>query len=470
MKIYNTLTKQIDEFKPHDGNNVKMYTCGPTVYHFAHIGNLRTYIFEDIFEKGLNYLGYNVKRVMNITDVGHLTSDSDTGEDKMLKGARREHKTVYEIADFYTKAFFEDTKKLNIKKPETVEKASDHIDFYIKMIEKLIEKDYAYLSNGNVYFDISKANDYYKLSGKSSNDLIVGAREDVDLDIHKKNPADFVLWFTTSKFENQAMVWDSPWGVGYPGWHIECSGISIQFLGEYLDIHCGGVDNIFPHHTNEIAQSEAYLGHKWCPYWVHGEHLNDQSGKMSKSNGEFLTLSLLEEKGYNPLVYRLFCLQSHYRNQLVFSYDALDTTKNTYQKLKNKIKTLKDSENQIDESAFNKYQEKFKEAISNDLNTSLMLTTLYDVLKADINDDTKLKLISSFDTVLSLDLLKTDDANSTNDLDKELVKHIEEKIEERKQAKQNKNFELADKIRDELLNEGIIIKDTREGVTYEVIK
>lgn len=470
MKIYNTLTKQIDEFKPHDGNNVKMYTCGPTVYHFAHIGNLRTYIFEDIFEKGLNYLGYNVKRVMNITDVGHLTSDSDTGEDKMLKGARREHKTVYEIADFYTRAFFEDTKKLNIKKPETVEKASDHIDFYIKMIEKLIEKDYAYLSNGNVYFDISKANDYYKLSGKSSNDLIVGAREDVDLDIHKKNPADFVLWFTTSKFENQAMVWDSPWGVGYPGWHIECSGISIQFLGEYLDIHCGGVDNIFPHHTNEIAQSEAYLGHKWCPYWVHGEHLNDQSGKMSKSNGEFLTLSLLEEKGYNPLVYRLFCLQSHYRNQLVFSYDALDTTKNTYQKLKNKINTLKDSENQIDESAFNKYQEKFKDAISNDLNTSLMLTTLYDVLKADINDDTKLKLISSFDTVLSLDLLKTDEANSTNDLDKELLKHIEEKIEERKQAKQNKNFELADKIRDELLNEGIIIKDTREGVTYEVIK
>lgn len=470
MKIYNTLTKQIDEFKPHDGNNVKMYTCGPTVYHFAHIGNLRTYIFEDIFEKGLNYLGYNVKRVMNITDVGHLTSDSDTGEDKMLKGARREHKTVYEIADFYTKAFFEDTKKLNIKKPETVEKASDHIDFYIKMIEKLIEKDYAYLSNGNVYFDISKANDYYKLSGKSSNDLIVGAREDVDLDIHKKNPADFVLWFTTSKFENQAMVWDSPWGVGYPGWHIECSGISIQFLGEYLDIHCGGVDNIFPHHTNEIAQSEAYLGHKWCPYWVHGEHLNDQSGKMSKSNGEFLTLSLLEEKGYNPLVYRLFCLQSHYRNQLVFSYDALDTTKNTYQKLKNKINMLKDSENQIDESAFNKYQEKFKDAISNDLNTSLMLTTLYDVLKADINDDTKLKLISSFDTVLSLDLLKTDEANSTNDLDKELLKHIEEKIEERKQAKQNKNFELADKIRDELLNEGIIIKDTREGVTYEVIK
>lgn len=466
MKIYNTLTKQIDTLIPHDGNNIKMYTCGPTVYHFAHIGNLRTYIFEDIFEKGLNYLGYNVKRVMNITDVGHLTSDSDTGEDKMLKGAKRENKTVYEIAEFYTNAFFNDTKKLNIKKPEIVEKASEHIDFYIKMIEKLIEKGYAYLSNGNVYFDISKANDYYKLSGKSSNDLIVGAREDVDLDVHKKNPADFVLWFTTSKFENQAMVWDSPWGVGYPGWHIECSGISIQFLGEYLDIHCGGVDNIFPHHTNEIAQSEAYLGHKWCPCWVHGEHLNDQSGKMSKSNGEFLTLSLLEEKGYNPLVYRLFCLQSHYRNQLVFSYDALNTTKNTYQKLKTKIKSLKNLENEIDEEVFKQYQNKFKEAIENDLNTSLMLTTLYDVLKADTNDSTKLKLISSFDTVLSLDLLKNDEEN----LDEDLVKYIEEKIEERKQAKQNKNFELADKIREELLSKGISIKDTRDGVVYEVIK
>ncbi len=466
MKIYNTLTKKVDNFQPHDGNNVKMYTCGPTVYHFAHIGNLRTYIFEDIFEKGLNYLGYNVKRVMNITDVGHLTSDSDTGEDKMLKGAKRENKTVYEIADFYTKAFFNDTNKLNIKKPEIVEKASDHIDFYIKMIEKLLEKDYAYISNGNVYFDISKANDYYKLSGKSSNDLIVGAREDVEEDIHKKNPADFVLWFTTSKFENQAMVWDSPWGIGYPGWHIECSGISIQFLGEYLDIHCGGVDNIFPHHTNEIAQSEAYLGHKWCPYWVHGEHLNDQSGKMSKSNGEFLTLSLLEEKGYNPLVYRLFCLQSHYRNQLVFSYDALDTTKNTYQKLKSKINSLKDSKNQIDNESFEKYQNQFKEAIANDLNTSLMLKTLYDVLKENINDETKLKLIESFDTVLSLDLLKIEN----NDLDENLVKYIEEKIAERKEAKQNKNFELADKIRNELLDKGIAIKDTREGVIYEVIK
>ena len=464
MKIYNTLTKQVEEFVPYNENNVTMYTCGPTVYHFAHIGNLRTYIFEDIFEKGLNFLGYNVKRVMNITDVGHLTSDSDTGEDKMLKGAKRENKTVYEIADFYTKAFFNDTNKLNIAKPKIIEKASDHIAFYIKMIENLLEKDVAYISNGNVYFDISKANDYYKLSGKDSNDLIVGAREDVDLDIHKKNPADFVLWFTTSKFENQAMVWDSPWGIGYPGWHIECSGISIQFLGEFLDIHCGGVDNIFPHHTNEIAQSEAYLGHKWCSYWVHGEHLNDQSGKMSKSNGEFLTLSLLEEKGYNPLIYRLFCLQSHYRNQLVFSYEGLDQAKNTYQKLKNKINNLKNNNNEIDTVVLEKYTNQFKEAISNDLNTSLMLTTLYDVLKADINDETKLELVRLFDSVLSLDLLVNEE------IDEELKLFIESKIEERKLAKQNKDFTLADEIRDELLSKGIVIKDTREGTTYEVRK
>ena len=464
MKIYNTLTKQVEEFVPHNENNVTMYTCGPTVYHFAHIGNLRTYIFEDIFEKGLNFLGYNVKRVMNITDVGHLTSDSDTGEDKMLKGAKRENKTVYEIADFYTKAFFNDTNKLNIAKPKIIEKASDHIAFYIKMIENLLEKDVAYISNGNVYFDISKATDYYKLSGKDSNDLIVGAREDVDLDIHKKNPADFVLWFTTSKFENQAMVWDSPWGIGYPGWHIECSGISIQFLGEFLDIHCGGVDNIFPHHTNEIAQSEAYLGHKWCSYWVHGEHLNDQSGKMSKSNGEFLTLSLLEEKGYNPLIYRLFCLQSHYRNQLVFSYEGLDQAKNTYQKLKNRINNLKNNNNEIDNDTLEKYTNQFKEAISNDLNTSLMLTTLYDVLKADINDETKLELVRLFDSVLSLDLLVNEE------IDEELKLFIESKIEERKLAKQNKDFTLADEIRDELLSKGIVIKDTREGTTYEVRK
>ena len=333
MKFYNTLNKKIEEFIPYNEGKVNMYTCGPTVYHFAHIGNLRTYVFEDILEKSLKYCGYNVKRVMNITDVGHMTSDADTGEDKMLKGARREHKTVWEVAQYYTDAFFKDLSRLNIDKPQIVEKASDHIDEYIKIVTRLLEKNIAYKSNGNIYFDISKANDYYKLSGKNPDELIIGAREDVEEDKYKRNPYDFGLWFTESKFDEQAMKWDSPWGVGYPGWHIECSGIAMKYLGEYLDIHCGGVDNIFPHHTNEIAQSEAYLGHKWCNYWMHGEHLNDSTGKMSKSKGEFLTVSLLESKGYNPLVYRLFCLQSHYRNQLVFSYEGLDHATNAYTKL-----------------------------------------------------------------------------------------------------------------------------------------
>ena len=463
MKLYNTLNKKIEEFKPYNSNLITLYTCGPTVYHYAHIGNLRTYIFEDILEKGLEYLGYNVKRCMNITDVGHMSSDADTGEDKMLKGAQREHKTVYEIADFYTNAFFEDCNKLNIRKPKIVEKASEHIDIYIKMVEKLLADGYAYISNGNVYFDISKAKDYYKLSGKNPDELIIGAREDVVEDVHKKNPYDFGLWFTISKFENQAMKWDSPWGVGYPGWHIECSGLAINYLGEYLDIHCGGVDNIFPHHTNEIAQSEAYLGHKWCNYWLHGEHLNDSTGKMSKSKGEFLTVSLLENKNYNPLAYRFFCLQSHYRNQLVFSYEVLDKAVNTYNKLLNKIKNIKEDGN-IDNDIVKKYQDKFKDAISNDLNTSLMLTCLYDILKEDTTDNTKLEIIKDYDKVLSLNLL-----NNEKKINSELTNYINKKIEERNMAKKNKDYELADKIRKELESKNIKIKDTREGTIYEVI-
>ena len=330
------------------------------------------------------------------------------------------------------------------------------------MVEKLLNDGFAYISNGNVYFDISKAKDYYKLSGKNPDELIVGAREDVTEDIHKKNPYDFGLWFTISKFNNQAMKWDSPWGIGYPGWHIECSGLSINYLGEYLDIHCGGVDNIFPHHTNEIAQSEAFLGHKWCNYWLHGEHLNDSTGKMSKSKGEFLTVSLLESKGYNPLAYRFFCLQSHYRNQLVFSYEALDKASNTYNKLLNKIKNIKNV-GVVDNDVVKKYKEKFNNAISNDLNTSLMLTCLYDVLKENTSDNTKLEIIKDFDKVLSLDLL-----NNNKEIDEELVKYINEKLEERKKAKENKNYELADNIRKELESKNIVIKDTREGTIYEV--
>ena len=444
MNIYNTLTKKVEVFTPNEERIVRLYTCGPTVYHYAHIGNLRTYIFEDILEKGLEYLGYEVLRVMNITDVGHLTSDADSGEDKMKIASAREHKSVYDIANFYTNAFFQDCSKLNIRKPAIVEKASDHIDTYIKMINKMLEDGYAYLSNGNVYFDITKANNYYELSGKNPEDLMIGVRDTVEEDKYKRNPGDFVLWFTTSKFENQDMKWDSPWGVGYPGWHIECSGISGKYLGEYLDIHCGGVDNIFPHHTNEIAQSEAYFGHKWCNYWVHGEHLNDQSGKMSKSKGEFLTVSLLEERGYNPLSYRYFCLNSHYRNQLTFTWDALKSAETAYNKLKNRIKQL-DRTPSLSDKKLDFYQNKFKEAISNDLNTSSMLTLLYDVLKDDeLSDFTKLYLIDDFDKVLSLSLIE-----EPKEVSEELEELISAKIEERNEAKKSKDFALADKIRDE---------------------
>ena len=466
MKLYNTLTKKVEDFVSNEQGKVKMYTCGPTVYHYAHIGNLRTYIFEDILEKGLSYLGYDVQRAMNITDVGHLTSDGDTGEDKMAKGAAREGKTVYEIADFYTKAFLDDMVALNIKVPTLIEKASDNIDIYIKMIEDMLEKDYAYISNGNVYFDISKAPNYYQLSGKNQDDLLIGVRDTVEEDKSKRNPADFVLWFTLSKFENQVMKWDSPWGVGYPGWHIECSGISYKIFGENLDIHCGGVDNIFPHHTNEIAQSEAYVGHKWCNYWCHGAHLNDDSGKMSKSNGEFLTVSLLKNKGYSPIDYRYFCLNSHYRNPLTFSFDSLDGARNALTKLKNKITNLKE-DGSLDNEQIEKYNNKFIDAISNDLNTSSMVTVVYDLLKDEaVNDNTKRELIKKFDTVLSLDLLNVD----VVEIDEELEKEVNELISKRAEAKKNKDFALADQIRDELLARNIKLIDTREGTKFEIIK
>lgn len=462
MKIYNTLTRQVETFIPHEEGKVKMYTCGPTVYNYAHIGNLRTYIFEDILEKTLNYLGYKVTRCMNITDVGHLTSDSDSGEDKMVKGAKKEHKTVLDIAKFYTEAFKNDTAKLNIKWPEIVSPATENIEMYFEIIRKLLKEGYAYESGGNIYFDTSKLKDYYCLTNHKADEMVVGARESVLEDSNKKNQADFVLWFTKSKFESQELKWESPWGVGYPGWHIECSGIAIKYLGEYLDIHCGGVDNIFPHHTNEIAQSESFLGHKWCSYWVHGEHLNDETGKMSKSKGDFLTVSLLESKGYDPLVYRFMCLNSHYRKQLLFSYDILDNMAQSYHKLKNKIASL-NKEGRVSEFFYDLFDDKFKGYLADDLNTANALSLIYDLLKSEVNDKTKYELIKAWDSVLSLNLL------NEKELDEDLKKFIETKIEERQVAKKNKDFETADKIRDELEQRGIILKDTRDGVTYELI-
>ena len=444
-----------------------MYTCGPTVYHYAHIGNLRTYIMEDVLEKYLRYIGYDVKRVMNITDVGHLSSDADTGEDKMLAGAKREHKTVLEIAKFYTDAFFDDCKKLNIKRPDVVEPATHCIPEFIKMVDTLLKKGYAYEAGGNVYFDTSKLDEYYVFGNQNQDDLAVGVRDDVDEDENKRNKTDFVLWFTKSKFDDQELKWESPWGYGYPGWHIECSAISIKHLGEYLDIHCGGVDNAFPHHTNEIAQSEAYIGHKWCPYWFHVTHLLDARGKMSKSKGGFLTVSLLEEKGYNPVVYRMFCLQSHYRKPLTFSYDNLDNTAKAYNKLVKKISNLNPTGEPNMEEA-QPFIDKFKENMDNDLNTSLGITSIYDVLKANISDATKIYLLNDFDKVLSLDLVKTanklkEEKNSSVDTAK-----VEELIKKRTEARANKDWATADAIRDELNAMNVVIKDTPEGITWSV--
>ena len=456
MKLYNTLTRKVEEFIPIEEGKVKLYTCGPTVYSYAHIGNIRNYIGHDILDKTLRYLGYEVTRCMNITDVGHLTSDSDSGEDKMLKGAKREHKTVLEIADFYTEEFFKDFSLVNNRKPEIISKATENIDEYIKIISTLIDKGYAYKSGGNVYFDISKLDDYYALTNHKIDEMVVGVREGVEEDSNKRNQGDFALWFTKSKFDDQELKWDSPFGVGYPGWHIECTGISIKYLGEYLDIHGGGVDNIFPHHTNEIAQSESYLGHKWCNYWFHNEHLLDETGKMSKSKGAILTVSTLKEEGYDPLAFRFMCLNSHYRKQLVFSYDALKQANDTLNKLRERIINIVD-DNNYNEDDFNKYNNLFKDALSDDLNTSNALTILYDVLKSDISSNTKLALVKSFDIVLSLDLIKE------NNVSKELEDKVNELLELRNKYKSEKDYEKADEVRKQIEDLGASIKDTREG-------
>lgn len=458
INLYNTLTRKREELKLHEPGKVKMYTCGPTVYHFAHIGNLRTYIMEDVLEKFLRYSGLDVTRAMNITDVGHLSSDADTGEDKMLKGAKREHKTVMEIARFYTDAFFSDCDKLNIKKPDILVPATDCIDAYIQMVTVLLEKRIAYQAGGNIYFDTSKLSDYYVFNNHEQENLEVGVREDVFEDTNKKNKSDFVLWFTKSKFEDQELKWASPWGEGYPGWHIECSAISIRYLGEYLDLHCGGIDNAFPHHTNEIAQSEAYLGHVWCPHWFHVRHLITNSGKMSKSKGEFLTVGLLEQKGYDPLIYRFFCLQSHYAKPLVFSYENLDNAAVAYKKLLAKISALSDDTSAPDLQAAIPYRAAFIQALESDLNTSLSITAIYDLLKADVSDSTKRYLLAEFDEVLGLNLLCKKD--------EQVDSRVEALIAERTQAKQDKNYARADEIRDMLKAEGIALKDTPDGVTW----
>ena len=392
MILYNSLGQTKQEFVPHTPGKVNMYTCGPTVYHYAHIGNLRTYIMEDVLEKYLRFSGYDVNRVMNITDVGHLSSDADTGEDKMLSGAKREHKTVMEIAKFYTDAFFADCEKLNIKRPDVVEPATNCIDDFINMISVLLEKGYAYIAGGNVYFDTSKLDNYYVFGNMNEDDLAVGVRDSVEEDENKRNKADFVLWFTKSKFDSQELKWDSPWGVGYPGWHIECSCISYKHCGEYLDIHCGGIDNAFPHHTNEIAQSECANGKPFANYWMHNGYININYQKMSKSLGNFFTVRDIL-KQYDGEVVRFFMLSAHYRNPINFADTLMEQAKSAVERdytcidnLEFLLQNSEDRELADSEKEYSKTLDdckaKFIAAMDDDLNTADAIAAIFDIVYA----------------------------------------------------------------------------------------
>lgn len=467
FSVYNTLTRAKEEIIPVEEGRIRLYTCGPTVYNYAHIGNLRTYIFEDVLKKSMEYTGLKVRHVMNITDVGHLESDSDTGEDKMALGASREKKTVWEIARFYEEAFLRDCRLLNIEAPAIVCRATEHIEDMIKFIQILEDKGFTYIANGNVYFSIEKYPDYARLANLSMEELEAGSR--VEVDPFKKNPLDFVLWFTNSKFSNQIMQWESPWGKGFPGWHIECSAMSMKYLGERIDIHCGGVDHIPVHHTNEIAQSESAVGHKWVNYWMHGEFLVIDSGKMSKSSGDFLTLSRLIEEGYSPLDYRHFCLQSRYRKQLVFSFESLKESQRALKKLKSRIKNIVESQRDDeipDMSKVKEYQDRFAEQIADDLNIANAFTVLSEVIKSDmLNNTEKIYLIDDFDKVFSLNLTAAEEMNDSDNIDEE---YIEALILERNKARKEKDWAKADEIRNTLLENSIELIDSKDGTAWKV--
>ncbi|MBR9676051.1 cysteine--tRNA ligase [Candidatus Woesearchaeota archaeon] len=465
LRLYNTLSRKKEIFKPLKDKKVGMYSCGPTVYHYTHIGNLRTFVFNDILRRTLKYLGFELKHVMNITDVGHLTSDADEGEDKMLLGAKREKKTVWDIAKYYTDAFMKDIELLNIETPEIIPKATDHIKEMIDII-KLIEKNgYAYVAGGNVYFDSSKFKSYIDLAKLNLEELEKHSR--VEKDKNKKNHSDFVLWFTKSKFEDQEMKWDSPWGTGYPGWHIECSAMSSKYLGEQFDIHTGGIDLIPVHHTNEIAQSEtAYGKSPWVKYWLHGEFIILGKDKMSKSKGDFLRLQSLIDKGYKPIVYRYFCLTANYRQQLHFSYEALDAARNAYEGLRSRVLELRkdDKKKDSDVEAKTKHETEFIDAVQDDINMPRALAVVFAVLKDDaISNKDKLGLLYDFDKVLGLGF---EDFKE----DKVVVsKEVKVLIEKREKARKLKDWASADKIRDEIKKLGYNIKDTQQGVKVEKI-
>lgn len=458
--LYNTKTRKKEEFKPLNEKMVTMYCCGPTVYSYAHIGNLRTYIFEDLIANTLRLAGYKVKHVMNVTDVGHLTSDEDEGEDKMLVAAEREKKSVMEIARHYEDTFFRHTSELGLKRPTIVCRATEHIEDMIKFVKSLEDKGYAYFSNGNVYFDTSKFEKYGCLSGQKREDLKHGAR--TEQDSNKRNDSDFVLWFTSSKFENQILQWDSPWGRGYPGWHIECSAMSTKYLGERIDIHCGGIDHIPVHHENEIAQSEAHLGHEWVNFWLHMEFLNTKSGKMSKSTGGKTTIDTLKEAGYLPMHYKYFTLTSHYRSSAVFSDEALDGAKKAYENLCDAIASLKakvkdTSLSDTEKTELEKLKEEFNAYLFDDIKTPLAISHMWGVLKDNKKSDkVRLNYLLHVDNVFNLEL-KNVEAKKEQAV--EITPEIAELLEQRKEARATKNWAKSDEIRDKLAALGVGVKD-----------
>ncbi len=465
LRLFNSLTRSVDEFAPLDDAEVRLYTCGPTVYNYAHIGNLRTYVFEDVLKRVLIDCGYAVRHVMNVTDVGHLVSDADAGEDKMALGARREGKTVWEIAQFYWDAFRSDMERLHLIEPDVWCRATEHIDEQIELVRTLERKGYTYAADDGVYFDTSKLTDYGKLARLDARGLRAGAR--VEMTAGKKNATDFALWKFSPEDQQRLMEWDSPWGVGFPGWHIECSAMAMKYLGERVDIHCGGVDHLAVHHTNEIAQAEAALGHKWVEWWVHGEFLvfprgdDGESAKMSKSSGEFLRLDTLVERGYDPPAYRYLCMNAHYRQQLAFTWKAMDAAQSAYERLKRTVLSLR-NESSGDGRAIDGHMAEFRAAARDDLNMPRALATMWKAIgDADASPDDVHATLLAMDPVLGFAF--ADMQPEALDISDE---RIEELIAEREAARKNKDFDRADAIRDELADKGVVLEDSPAGTTW----
>ena len=462
VKLYNTLTKQKSNFVPLNGNEVRIYSCGPTVYSYAHIGNFRTYIFMDNLRRMLEYNGYTLKHVMNITDVGHLESDSDEGEDKMEKAAKKENKSPYEIAEFYTKAFFKDMEKLHIERPEIIAKATEHIPDMLEFAKEIVKNGYGYETSTAIYFDVSKLDKYPVLSNRNIEEQIAGAR--VEVDPEKRNPYDFAIWIKAPK--NHIMKWDSPWGLSYPGWHLECSAMSRKYLGEEFDIHTGGVDHIPTHHENEIAQSKGAFGKIPAKIWMHVEFLQVDGGKMSKSLGNVYTISQLEEKGIEALAYKLFCYTAHYRTKLNFTFEGAAASQKALNRLREAFVKHNNGNDNVDDELIQKYKNKFLDAINDDLNMPLAMSTVWELARNDLKSKKISDLLLDFDRVLGLDL-----KNSEKYLEEqnkvELPDEIADLLEKRKKARKEKNWQLSDEIRDVLKEKGYIVKDTKEGMTVE---